>query len=116
MAVAYDSGAELVEALERAGVPCVEQSVIPQEESGVYVADNVTCTYADDDWVQVFMAAPSEFGDVYFSMYFESFQEAKTSVSAQSLTLEGDLWFATAPTDQRLFTTQAALGGRLLEP
>jgi hypothetical protein len=49
-------------------------------------------------------------------MYFPSFQEAKTSVSAESLTLEGNLWFATAPTDERLFTTQAALGGQLLEP
>ena len=116
VAVAYDSGAELLEALERAGVPCVEQNVVPQEESGVYVADNVTCTYAAGDWVQVFMAAPSEPGRVYFSMFFDSSMEAKTSVGATSLTLEGDLWFATAPTDQRLFTTQDTLGGQLLEP
>lgn len=116
VAVAYDNGAELVQALERAGVPCAKQSVIPQQAAGTYVADNVTCTYSADDWVQVFMAAPSEPGRAYFSIYFESFQEAKTRASAQSLTLEGDLWFATAPTDERLFTTQVALGGQLLEP
>jgi hypothetical protein len=115
-AVAYDGGAGLVEALDRAGVPCIEQSVTPQMAAGAHVADNVTCTYAADDWVQVFMAAPSELGRAYFSTYFETFQESKSSVSAQSLTLEGTLWFATAPTDERLFATQAALGGQLLEP
>jgi hypothetical protein len=115
-AVAYDSGAELVGALEQAGSPCVTQRVTPQEAAATYVADIVMCTYAADDWLQVFMAAPSEPGRAYYSMYFESSQEAKTSVSATSLTLEGNLWFATAPTDERLFTTQGALGGQLLEP
>lgn len=116
VAVAYDSGVGLVQALERAGAPCVEQSVTAQRAAGTHVADNVTCTYSADDWVQAFVAAPSELARTYFSTYFETFLDAKSSVSAQSLTLEGTLWFATAPTDQRLFTTQSALGGQLREP
>jgi hypothetical protein len=116
LAVAYDDGGGLVEAMEKAGAPCVEQSVTPQTAAGVHVADNVTCTYAAGDWVQMFVAVPSELGRTYFSEYFETFQASKSSVSAQTLTLEGELWFATAPTAQRLFATQTALGGQLREP
>jgi hypothetical protein len=59
-AVAYESGAGFVEALERAGVPCTKQTITPQTVvtalGTIHVADSVTCTYSEDDWVQGFVA------------------------------------------------------------
>jgi len=119
-AVTYESGAGFVEALERAGVPCTKQTVTPQtvatEWGTIHVVDNVTCTYSEHDWVNGFVAWPSEFSSRYFSLYFERYQSAGDEVGAQSLLLKGKLWFATAPTDQRLFDTQEALGGQLIKP
>ena len=119
-AVSYESGAGFVEALAQAGVPCTNQTVtpytVPTAQGPIHVADTVSCNYADDDWITGFVAWPSEESSTYFKMYYESSQKAKADVGAQSLTLKGDLWFATAPAEQRLFITQQAIGGQLIKP
>jgi uncharacterized RDD family membrane protein YckC len=119
-AVTYESGAGFLEALERAGVPCTNPTISPFTTSGAgmtfHVADNVSCKYPNGDVVTVFVAWPSEVSSTYFSMYFESYMEAKSGTGAQSLTLKGELWYAWASNEQRLFDTQEALGGQLIKP
>jgi hypothetical protein len=119
-AVTYESGAGFVEALERAGVPCTNPTISPFTTSGAgmtfHVADNVSCKYPNGDVVMAFVAWPSEVSSTYFSMYFEPYMEAKASSAPQALTLKGELWFAWASNDQRLFDTQEALGGQLIKP
>jgi hypothetical protein len=119
-AVAYESGADFVEALNRAGVACPNPTISPVTTPAlgetIHVADSVSSTYAKDDVVNVFVAWPSEPSSKYFSKYFESSQEARASVSAQGMTLKGELWFARASDDQRLFDIQEALGGQLIKP
>jgi len=118
-AVAYESGADFVEALNRAGVACTNPTIFPVTTPAlgetIHVADSVSCTYAKDDVVNVFVAWRSEFSSKYFSMYFESSQEAQADVSAEGMTLKGELWFAWASDDQRLFDIQEALGGQLIK-
>jgi len=119
-AVTYESGAGFVEALERAGVPCTNPTISTFTTSAAgatfHVADNVSCEYANGDVVMAFVAWPSEVSSTYFSMYFESYMEAKAFSAPQALTLKGELWFAWASDDQRLFDTQEALGGQLIKP
>ncbi len=119
-AVAYESGAAFVEALTRAGVdfpnPTIGPVTTPVSGETIHVADSVSCTYAKDDVVNVFVAWPSEVSSKYFSVYFESSQKALANVSAEGMTLKGELWFARASDDQRLFDIQEALGGQLIEP
>ncbi len=115
-AVTYESGAGFVEALEGAGVPCTNPSISPVNTSGVHVADSFSCIYAKDDLVNMFVAWPSELSSTYFSMYFENYQKAQAGFGSEQLILKGNLWFAVASTDQRLFDIQDALGGQLAEP
>ena len=82
----------------------------------IHVADSVECIYSEDDRVQGFVAWPSELSSEYFSGYFEHYLEAKAVSAPQTLTLKGQLWFATALTDQRQFDTQETLGGQLIKP
>lgn len=114
-AVAYESGADFVEALGRAGVPCTNPTISPLMASGFHVADSFSCNYATGDLVNLFVAWPSELSSTYFSMYFEAEQEAGAATGAQNLTLKGELWYAVATTDQRLFDIQEALGGQLVQ-
>lgn len=119
-AVAYESGADFVEALNGAGVvftnPTISPVTTPALGETMHVADTVSTTYATDDVVNVFVAWPSEASSKYFSLYFESSQKALADVSAEGMTLKGDLWFARASNDQRLFDIQEALGGQLITP
>lgn len=115
-AVAYQSGADFVEALNRAGVECTNPTIYPTVVGGIHVADSFTCTYGEQDLVNVFVAWPSLFSSEYFSRYFQSSQEALADVSAQGWTLKGELWYARATDDQRLIDIQEALGGQLIDP
>lgn len=118
-AVAYESGANFVEALTRAGVdfanPTINPVTTPALGETIHVADSVSTAYAKDDVVNVFVAWRSEASSKYFSTYFESSQQARANVSAQGTTLKGELWFALASNDQRLFDIQEALGGQLIK-
>jgi hypothetical protein len=118
-AVAYESGAGFVEALERAGVPCANPTISPFTVSAsggtFHVADSVSCDYAEGGVVNAFVAWPSEISREYFSLYSKSAQEARTKTFVEGMTLNGELWFAWGD-DQRLFNIQEALGGQLVEP
>ena len=118
--VTYESGAGFVEALEQAGVPCTDPTISPFTTSAAgatfHVADDISCSYANGDVVTVFVAWPSEISSTYFSMYYEHYMEAKAISAPQALALKGELWFASASDDQRLFDIQEALGGQLIEP
>lgn len=119
-AVAYKSGADFVEALTRAGIdfpnPTIGPVTTPAAGEKIHVADAVSSAYANKDVVNVFVAWRSEASSKYFSMYFESSQKAQADVSAKGLTLKGELWYARASDDQRLFDIQKALGGQLIKP
>ena len=116
-AVAYESGAAFVEALNAAGVACTNPTIYPVTVSGsVHVADSFTCAYAEQDLVNVFVAWQEPASSEYFSIYFENTQQARADVSAQGWTLKGELWFAQASDDQRLIDIQGALGGQLIDP
>lgn len=114
-ATSYESGEAIVEALAQAGVPCAEHSIGANQAQGVHVLDSVTCKYSADDWVAFRSAAPSVLGRQYYSAYFNAARDAQASVSTGVVWLEGDHWYANAPVHQRLYTTQDALGGQLLE-
>lgn len=116
-AVAYESGAGFVEALEQAGVLCMNPTISPVIASGIHVADTFGCTRAENDFVNVFSAWPDTFSSKYFSLYFESYVEAGASTGSQGLILKGELWLATAgPDRQMLFDVQEAIGGQLCLP
>jgi hypothetical protein len=115
-AVSYESGAAFVEALNAAGVACTNPTIYPVMEGGIHVADSFTCAYAEQDLVNVFVAWPELASSEYFSTYFENSQQARAEVSAQGLTLKGELWFAQASVDQRLIDIQGAIGGQLIDP
>lgn len=115
-AVAYESGAEFVDALNRSGVACANPTIYPVTVSGIHLADSFSCTYAEQDLVNVFVAWQEPASSEYFSVYFESTQQARADVSAEGWTLKGELWFAVASDDQRLIDIQGALGGQLIDP
>ena len=121
-AVAYDSGANFVDALNRAGVPCTNPTILPVTTPAVagtgtiQVGDSLACTFARDDSVNVIVASPDYLGHVYFSSYFEASQKALADVSSQQITLKGEFWVATSSDDQRLFEIQDVMGGQLIVP
>ena len=72
--------------------------------------------YSEGDLVNAFVAWQSEASSTYFSTYFEAEQKARAATGAPNPTLKGELWYAEAAADQRLFDTQEALGGQLIKP
>jgi hypothetical protein len=115
-AATYESGADFISALEKAGVPCTKNTISPITASGIHVYDSVTCIYSENDLINVDVAFPSEASRAYYSSYFPAIKNAQANTNPDRLILTGDLWYAVASTDQRLFDTQAAIGGQLIKP